>query len=137
MERFACLLPFRQFGRLRHLRELISCGAAIVCPLVDSYATPDGVTAILDDIPPHGEPGERPPSRKRKLRRNESNRSRIQPLHRAENAEEAAANHRRIPQFRYLRRHFYQHGAGDARYSAIFHLDGLINWKLVAVDLNG
>ncbi|WP_244816079.1 hypothetical protein [Caballeronia sp. Lep1P3] len=27
MERFARLLPFRQFGRLRHLRALISCGA--------------------------------------------------------------------------------------------------------------
>ncbi|MDR5833776.1 hypothetical protein [Caballeronia sp. LZ034LL] len=26
MERFARLLPFRQFGRLRHLRTLISCG---------------------------------------------------------------------------------------------------------------
>ncbi|MDR5854426.1 hypothetical protein P9239_11880 [Caballeronia sp. LZ062] len=28
MERFARLLPFRQFGRLRHLRALISCGGA-------------------------------------------------------------------------------------------------------------
>ena len=26
MERFARLLPFRQFGRLRHLRALIACG---------------------------------------------------------------------------------------------------------------
>ncbi|SAK71204.1 hypothetical protein AWB80_03786 [Caballeronia pedi] len=26
MERFARLLPFRQFGRLRHLRALITCG---------------------------------------------------------------------------------------------------------------
>jgi hypothetical protein len=25
MERFARLLPFRQFGRLRHLRKLVSC----------------------------------------------------------------------------------------------------------------
>ncbi|WP_250472245.1 hypothetical protein [Caballeronia sp. GAFFF1] len=28
MERFARLLPFRQFGRLRHLRALIPCGGA-------------------------------------------------------------------------------------------------------------
>ncbi|WP_250499420.1 hypothetical protein [Caballeronia sp. GAWG1-5s-s] len=28
MERFARLLPFRQFGRLRHLRALIPCGTA-------------------------------------------------------------------------------------------------------------
>jgi hypothetical protein len=27
MERFARLLPFRQFGRLRHLRNLVPCGS--------------------------------------------------------------------------------------------------------------
>src|SRR5579863_3968172 len=36
-------------------------GAALVGPLVDSYATPDGVAAILNGIPPRGDPGERPP----------------------------------------------------------------------------
>jgi hypothetical protein len=41
MERFARLLPFRQFGRLRHLRALISCGTA------RTEATPD----LFDDMP--------------------------------------------------------------------------------------
>jgi hypothetical protein len=31
----------------------------------------------------------------------------------------------------------YQHGAGDARYSAILRRYGLFSWKLVAVELNG
>jgi hypothetical protein len=41
MERFARLLPFRQFGRLRHLRALIGCGAA------RTEASPD----LFDDMP--------------------------------------------------------------------------------------
>src|ERR1700761_3917135 len=36
-------------------------GVALIGPLVDSYATPDGVAALLNGIPPRGEPGERPP----------------------------------------------------------------------------
>jgi len=31
----------------------------------------------------------------------------------------------------------YQHGPGDARYSAIFGRSRLVSWKLAAVDLNG
>jgi hypothetical protein len=41
MERFARLLPFRQFGRLRHLRALIGCGA------VRESRTPD----LFDEMP--------------------------------------------------------------------------------------
>ena len=111
-------------------------GAALVGPLVDSYATPDGVAAILNGIPPRGEPGERPP----------------QP---GDGASAATANTpasgvttaqqppREPPQttagYRDLNTFVvtYQHGAGDARYSAIFHRNGLVSWKLVAVDLNG
>ncbi|WP_232833353.1 DUF2939 domain-containing protein, partial [Paraburkholderia kururiensis] len=36
-------------------------GAALIGPLVDAYATPDGVAAILNGMPPRGQPGERPP----------------------------------------------------------------------------
>jgi hypothetical protein len=41
MERFARLLPFRQFGRLRHLRTLISCG----------IARPEAAPDLFDDMP--------------------------------------------------------------------------------------
>jgi len=37
-------------------------GMAFVDPLVDAYATPDGVAALLAGLPPRGEPGEAPPS---------------------------------------------------------------------------
>ncbi len=35
-------------------------GVALIGPLVDAYATPDGVAALLNGMPPRGEPGERP-----------------------------------------------------------------------------
>jgi hypothetical protein len=41
MERFARLLPFRRFGRLRHLRALIACGAP----------RPDTAPGLFDDMP--------------------------------------------------------------------------------------
>ncbi len=36
-------------------------GVALIGPLVDAYATPDGVAALLNGMPPRGNPGERPP----------------------------------------------------------------------------
>ncbi|WP_250451365.1 hypothetical protein [Caballeronia sp. ATUFL_M2_KS44] len=42
--RFARLLPFRQFGRLRHLRALISCGVAA---RPHAEAAPD----LFDEMP--------------------------------------------------------------------------------------
>ncbi|MDR5771367.1 MULTISPECIES: hypothetical protein [unclassified Caballeronia] len=41
MERFARLLPFRQFGRLRHLRSLISC----------AVARPEAAPDLFDEMP--------------------------------------------------------------------------------------
>jgi hypothetical protein len=35
-------------------------GAALIGPLVDAYATPEGVAALLNGMPPTGKPGERP-----------------------------------------------------------------------------
>lgn len=114
-------------------------GAALIGPLVDSYATPDGVAAILNGIPPRGNPGERPPAP-----------STADPGAAGASAGAAApvsapapaapkvppattAGYRSFDTFVVT----YQHGAGDARYSAIFHRSGLVTWKLVAVDLNG
>ncbi|AOJ80935.1 hypothetical protein WS86_10105 [Burkholderia savannae] len=36
-------------------------GSALVGPLVDAYATPDGVAALLSGLPPRAQPGQRPP----------------------------------------------------------------------------
>ncbi|WP_244848576.1 DUF2939 domain-containing protein [Caballeronia sp. SL2Y3] len=109
-------------------------GAALVGPLVDSYATPDGVAAILNGIPPRGNPGERPPAA------GQADANASAPASASVSASEPApqppqttAGYRGINTFVVT----YQHGAGDARYSAIFHRSGLVSWKLVAVDLNG
>ena len=108
-------------------------GAAVVGPLVDSYATPDGVAAILNGIPPRGNPGEQPPQAGNAPSASPSGAA-------AQEAQEApkqppmtTAGYRGLNTFVVT----YQHGAGDARYSVILRRDGLVSWKLVAVDLNG
>ncbi|ACC70813.1 hypothetical protein PPMP20_05705 [Paraburkholderia phymatum] len=47
MERFARLLPFRQFGRLRHLRNLVPCGS--LTALASNVA--DRTASLFDDEP--------------------------------------------------------------------------------------
>ena len=113
-------------------------GAALVGPLVDSYATPDGVAAILNGIPPRGDPGERPPpaggGSSSAPATSDTLASGVTPAQDApREPPQTTAGYRSVNTFVVT----YQHGAGDARYSAIFHRTGLVSWKLVAVDLNG
>jgi len=124
-------------------------GAALIGPLVDSYATPDGVAAILNGIPPRGDPGEKPPVQ------SEANGAVVagpgaaqtpqpQPSAPAQPAPAVASPSapKPPPQTTAGYRSFdtfavnYQHGTGDARYSAILRRSGLFSWKLVAVELN-
>jgi len=122
-------------------------GAALIGPLVDSYATPDGVAAILNGIPPRGDPGEKPPVP------SESSGAVVgapgapqapQPGAPAQPAPAVASPSapKPPPQTTAGYRSFdtfavnYQHGTGDARYSAILRRYGLFSWKLVAVELN-
>ncbi|MEM5437198.1 DUF2939 domain-containing protein [Paraburkholderia diazotrophica] len=127
-------------------------GVALIGPLVDAYATPDGVAALLNGIPPRGEPGERPPSppaapsaappdnsaRRPTPGSNTANgtgngTSKNTPNGAPPQPPETKAGYRGINEFVVT----YQHGVGDTRYSAIFRRQGLFNWKLSAVDLNG
>lgn len=122
-------------------------GVALIGPLVDAYATPDGVAALLNGMPPRGEPGERPPPPPAAPVDNATGTSagNAQPTPApgsgAANASsktppqppQTTAGYRGINEFVVS----YQHGVGDTRYSAIFHRDGLFMWKLSAVDLNG
>jgi flagellar basal body-associated protein FliL len=119
-------------------------GAALVGPLVDSYATPDGVAAILNGIPPRGNPGERPPAPATATASTSEGALASGGAAPASGLAPAAPKQPpQPPQTTAAYRSFdtfvvtYQHGAGDARYSAIFHRSGLVTWKLVAVDLNG
>jgi hypothetical protein len=122
-------------------------GVALIGPLVDAYATPDGVAALLNGIPPRGNPGERPPVPRAAenppgatapasappVAGNTNNGS-------ANNGNDATppqppqttAGYRGLNEFVVT----YQHGVGDARYSAILRREGLLTWKLAAVDLN-
>jgi hypothetical protein len=108
-------------------------GAAVVGPLVDAYATPEGVAAILNGIPPRGNPGERPPEPQPETKPSAANTASATASNAAPKPPQTTAGYRDVNTFVVT----YQHGVGDARYSAIFHRHGLIDWKLVGVDLNG
>jgi len=123
-------------------------GVALIGPLVDAYATPDGVAALLNGMPPRGNPGERPPAPP--VANNPPATPAPGPLpaspaaggssaNSAENNNaappqppETTAGYRSLNEFAVT----YRHGAGDARYSAIFQREGLLTWKLAAVNLN-
>ncbi|MEI5998590.1 DUF2939 domain-containing protein [Paraburkholderia bengalensis] len=115
-------------------------GVALIGPLVDAYATPDGVAALLNGMPPRGEPGERPPAPPAAP----ADGATARPP--APGSGPGAANGQTPPQppqttagYRGVNEFVvsYQHGVGDTRYSAIFRRNGLFMWKLSAVDLNG
>ena len=122
-------------------------GVALIGPLVDAYATPDGVAALLNGMPPRGNPGERPPVPRAAENPPEATAPASAPPA-AGNTNNGAANNGndatppQPPQttagYRGLNEFVvtYQHGAGDARYSAILRREGLFTWKLAAVDLN-
>jgi hypothetical protein len=121
-------------------------GVALIGPLVDAYATPDGVAALLNGMPPRGNPDDRPPA--------PSENASIGTTRGAANSASATtqapatpapaqqqppvppqttAGYRGINEFVVT----YQHGVGDTRYSAILRREGLFSWKLAAVNLNG
>ncbi|MFM0239598.1 DUF2939 domain-containing protein [Paraburkholderia phytofirmans] len=120
-------------------------GVALIGPLVDAYATPDGVAALLNGMPPRGDPGERPPAPPAASNPPDAAATAAAPAAPpAGNAVNGNANatppqppqttagYRGLNEFVVT----YQHGAGDARYSAIFQREGVFTWKLAAVNLN-
>ena len=140
-------------------------GVALIGPLVDAYATPDGVAALLNGMPPRGNPGERPPvpsaanstataqapapapvpvpapaspappaaaNPANTAANNANNTSSTNTGATPPQPPQTTAGYRGLNQFVVT----YQHGAGDARYSAIFQREGWFTWKLAAVNLN-
>ncbi|CAG4903485.1 DUF2939 domain-containing protein [Paraburkholderia saeva] len=119
-------------------------GVALIGPLVDAYATPDGVAALLNGMPPRGEPGERPPEPAAGgTAEAPPAGTATAPAAAAGSAASARQTPPQPPQTTAAYRGInefvvtYQHGVGDTRYSAILRRDGLFSWKLSAVDLNG
>jgi hypothetical protein len=118
-------------------------GMALIGPLVDSYATPDGVAALLNGIPPRGERGEvltappPPPSTDRNARAGSPPAvSQSAPAASAPAAEsrpaQVSAGYRGVNQFAVT----YRHDPASAPYSVILHRDGWFSWKLAGVDLS-
>jgi hypothetical protein len=98
---------------------------------------------LLNGIPPRGDPGERPPGPPTAA--NAPDTAAPMPAPRAPavgNGGNTSATPPQPPQttagYRSLNEFVvtYQHGAGDARYSAILRREGLFAWKLAAVNLN-
>jgi hypothetical protein len=141
----------RRLGAESHGNPLAALGAmigvALIGPLVDAYATPDGVAALLNGMPPRGEPGERPPAPPDAPAstdgRSGGQSAAAPPV--ASSAASSAGDTSKPPQppqttagYRGINEFVvtYQHGIGDTRYSAILRREGLFTWKLAAVDLN-
>lgn len=141
--------PFAVIGAL--------IGSALIGPLVDAYATPEGVAALMSGIPPRGNPGERPPewgaqrpsgnaadSASTSGSGNDAHASGTasapaatpappDPQAHAATHPQTGAGYRNIDEFVVT----YQRNADGARYAAIFHRVGLFSWKLSAIDLHG
>ncbi len=107
-------------------------GAALIGPLVDSYATPDGVAALLNGIPPRGDEANSAAGVAPEAAPAQPAPTAVAPSS-PKPPQQTTAGYRSFDTFAVN----YQHGAGNARYSAILRRYGLFSWKLVAVELNG
>ncbi|KUZ07920.1 hypothetical protein WI69_11255 [Burkholderia diffusa] len=146
--------PFAVIGAL--------IGSALIGPLVDAYATPEGVAALMSGIPPRGNPGERPPEWSGPPSGAATGNAPAAPPANpasaplpASNAtassasapatapttaspgeaghpQQTSAGYRNIDEFVVT----YQRSADGTRYAAIFHRSGLFSWKLSAIDLH-
>ncbi|KAB0652414.1 MULTISPECIES: DUF2939 domain-containing protein [Burkholderia] len=146
--------PFAVIGAL--------IGSALIGPLVDAYATPEGVAALMSGIPPRGNPGERPPEwsgpPSGAAPDNAPAAPPVNPASapvpasnatasaasapatapapaspgEAAHPQQTSAGYRNIDEFVVT----YQRSADGTRYAAIFHRFGLFSWKLSAIDLH-
>ncbi|RQR53463.1 DUF2939 domain-containing protein [Burkholderia sp. Bp9140] len=142
--------PFAVIGAL--------IGSALIGPLVDAYATPEGVAALMSGIPPRGNPGERPPEWPGPPSGGAPGNAPATPPTNPASAplpgsnatasaapapapaspsdaghpQQTHAGYRNIDEFVVT----YQRNADGTRYAAIFHRFGLFSWKLSAIDLH-
>ncbi|CAM2173034.1 DUF2939 domain-containing protein [Paraburkholderia sacchari] len=128
-------------------------GNALIGPLVDAYATPEGVAALLGGMPPTGKPGERPapvpPSEATPSSSSSQPGQSTSPApgnpsppaqspqsQQAQPRAQTSAGYRSLNTFAVT----WQRGAnganGGGRYAAILQRHGLFSWKLAAVELN-
>ncbi|HDR9034574.1 TPA: DUF2939 domain-containing protein [Burkholderia vietnamiensis] len=148
--------PFAVLGAL--------IGSALIGPLVDAYATPEGVAALMSGIPPRGSPGERPPEWAGSPSGSPSGTAPASapavpptsagspasvpapasgatsvPAPAPAGASEPSRTQQMSAGYRNIDEFVvtYRRSADDTRYAAIFHRFGLFTWKLAAIDLHG
>ena len=122
--------PFAALGAL--------VGIAFVSPLVDAYATPDGVAALLEGMPPRGEPGEVPPSAGDQQPEQAGQTPPLQQAPASAPGEPAAAHAKGSAGYRDMNTFAvtYTRGTADEPYSVIFHRRGWFSWQIDSVELN-
>jgi hypothetical protein len=121
-------------------------GTALISPIVDAYATPEGVAALLNGMPPSGKPGETPPPVNDGGNMNNGGPT---PSPAPANAParssappESAQNEQAHPQTTAGYRSpnefvvTWQQSANGERYAAVLRRYGLFSWKLAGVELN-
>jgi hypothetical protein len=114
-------------------------GMAFVEPLVDAYATPDGVAALLAGLPPRGQPGEAPPS----MSEQQTESAQQQPAPSGSPASSPAAAQPAAPHAKGSAGYrdmdtfavSYARGADTPPYSVIFHRRGWFSWQIDAVEI--
>lgn len=130
----------RRIDLQRHDNPLAMLGAmvgsALIGPLVDAYATPEGVAALLSGLPPNGDPRQHPPALDQAAPPVPAPASSATPPALASAppppaAPQSSAAYHGINEFVAV----YQRDAGGTRYAAIFRRSGLFGWKLSAIDL--
>ncbi|MEK6422932.1 MAG: DUF2939 domain-containing protein [Burkholderia gladioli] len=143
----------RRIDLQRHDNPLAMLGAmigsALVGPLVDAYATPEGVAALLSGLPPRGDPGEHPPTLDQPAPAPAAPAAPATPATPAVPPASSAASPGGAPSASTMAPQtsaayqgvnefvvVYQRNADDARYAAIFRRSGLFGWKLSAIDLH-
>ncbi|MFM0036058.1 DUF2939 domain-containing protein [Paraburkholderia strydomiana] len=105
-------------------------GVTLIGPLVDSYATPDGVAALLNGMPPHGDPGEHPPAAATETPASPA--ADTPTTATTPPSRQTTAGYRGLNEFVVT----YRRGEANAHYSAVFRREGLFTWKLAAINLN-
>ncbi|CAG9238734.1 conserved hypothetical protein [Burkholderia gladioli] len=142
----------RRIDLQRHNNPLAMLGAmigsALIGPLVDAYATPEGVAALLSGLPPRADPGEHPPSldQPAPMAAAPAGQGSAPPAAPSPAAPaptsgsnagkpaapQASAAYHGIDEFVVV----YRKDVDGARYAAIFRRSGLFGWKLSAIDLH-
>lgn len=121
--------PFAALGAL--------VGMALVNPLVDAYATPDGVAALLAGMPPKGEPGEAPPPAGDQQAAQATQETPSVPASASGAAQPAAPRAKGSAGYRDMDTFVvtYSRGTDSLPYSVVFHRRGWFSWQLDAVEL--